>query len=53
MEEPLFHNPLIQTRMLTSDNLWAILTRAGFTNLDDLQEESGWKSGSDMEEFST
>lgn len=49
MEEQLFHNPLIQT----SVSLWARLVRAGFLKLGDLQEESGWKSGSDMVEASS
>lgn len=40
MEEPLFYNPLIQTRVLTSARLQARPVRAGFTNLGDLREEA-------------
>jgi hypothetical protein len=49
MEEQLFHKPLIQT----SVSLRARLVRAGFPKLGDLQEESGWKYGSNMVEASS
>lgn len=43
-EEPLFHNPLIQSRMLRSASVQRILVRAGLTKLGGLRSAGQWKT---------
>jgi hypothetical protein len=51
MEEPLFHSPLIWTKVLSSSSLRLRLVRVGFSKLGDLQEKVRWKKASDMTVF--
>ncbi|KAL6457542.1 hypothetical protein MHYP_G00345050 [Metynnis hypsauchen] len=44
LEEPLLHNPLIQTRLLSSASVRACLLRKGCTKLEHRMDVNGWKS---------
>ena len=41
-EEPLFHNDLVRTRLLSSSAVQTAFIRAGVTKLRDLRTERGW-----------
>jgi len=49
-EEPLFFNPLIQTRILTSVTVRQRLIRNGIVKLDNLLNDEGWKSSDELQE---
>ncbi|KAK3514516.1 hypothetical protein QTP70_018717, partial [Hemibagrus guttatus] len=43
-EEPLFHNPLIQSRMISSPYIQQRFRRAGITRVKDLRSGNSWKT---------
>lgn len=49
-EEPLFFNPMIQTRLLSSVTVRQCLLRNGIVKLDHLLNEEGWKSLDELKE---
>lgn len=50
-EEPLFHNPLFQARVLNSKSLQKTMARAGCTRIKDLKHHDGWKSAEEMSDL--
>lgn len=51
-EEPLFHNPLIQTRFLSSLSIQRTLVKNGVTKLGHLLDNGGWSSVDTFKELS-
>ncbi len=49
-EEPLFFNPLIQTRLLSSVTVRKCLLKNGTVKLDHLLNKDGWKSLEELKE---
>ena len=49
-EEPLFYNPLIQSRMLSSAAVERVLVRAGIVKLADLRSGGDWKTAENLSE---
>lgn len=43
LEEPLFFNPMIQTRLLYSVSVSAVLKRNGVVKMRHLLDDDGWK----------
>lgn len=50
-EEPLFFNPMIQTRLLSSISVRRCLLRNGVQKLEHLLDERGWKSIEALQEM--
>jgi hypothetical protein len=44
MGEPLFHNSLIQTKILSSSSVRNCLVRAACTKIEHLRDGNGWKT---------
>lgn len=44
MGEPLFHNSLIQTNILSSSSVRNCLIRAGCTKIEHLRDDNGWRT---------
>ncbi|KAK3544486.1 hypothetical protein QTP86_013151 [Hemibagrus guttatus] len=47
-EEPLFHSPLIQSRMISSPYIQQHFRRAGITRVKDLRSGNSWKTARDL-----
>ncbi|KAK3558316.1 hypothetical protein QTP86_016565, partial [Hemibagrus guttatus] len=47
-EEPLFHNPLIQSRMISSPYIQQHFQRAGITRVKDLRSGNSWKTAREL-----
>ncbi|KAK3542787.1 hypothetical protein QTP70_002990 [Hemibagrus guttatus] len=47
-EEPLFHNPLIQSRMISSLYIQQCFRRAGITRVKDLMSGNSWKTAREL-----
>ncbi|MGL5102459.1 MAG: reverse transcriptase domain-containing protein, partial [Plesiomonas sp.] len=47
-EEPLFHNPFVQSRLLSSASVKRVLITAGLTKLAGLRSEGRWKDAATL-----
>ncbi|KAK3547471.1 hypothetical protein QTP86_021027, partial [Hemibagrus guttatus] len=47
-EEPLFHNPLIQSRMISSPYIQQHFRRAGITRVKNLRSGNSWKTAREL-----
>ncbi len=49
MGEPLFHNPLIRVRILSSKSVESCFVKAGFVKLGDLRSGDDWKTAESLQ----
>lgn len=49
MGEPLFHNSLIQTNILSSSSVRNCLVKAGCTKIEHLRDDSGWRTADSIQ----